>query len=408
MIWAQWGMKERLFDDPEVFLCHQCGDCTEICPRGAKPAEVLGAIRAYLYTLYGWPAWLARLAADIKNLPILLGGPAIIILVIWLLSGATHIPSTDVFARNGYTQFFGHWDFKWYLKNAFFIVSIIVPAAGLAVYSVFRGIRTMWQRMSKRANLQIEYRPSFLMFFTEFLWPSLVETMKHNRFRECTANTDRVKGHLPLVLGFIGAFILTCWSAFRQDLMGLIWPSFHGPLPLTDPFKTLANISAIALLYGVWVLWRNRLKLEQRGKASRTFYDWFLIWEIVAVGITGLGAELLRRRFNSGSVARPRYSRAARAAPTPKLPMIGRVRAKVFIARANPLPGSARIFSLSTRTFLKLIPTVLEQRWPILGIARPIETPGHLVSTEMHKSLCFDFLGRLWQRLRDSQQHPRW
>ncbi len=294
MIWAQWGMKERLLDDPEVFLCHQCGDCTEICPRGAKPAEVLGAIRAYLYTLYGKPAWLARLAADIKNLPILLGGPAIIILVMWLLSGATHIPSTDVFARNGYTQFFGHWDFKWYPKNAFFIVSIMVPAAGLAVYSVYRGIHTMWQRMSKRANLQIEYRPSFLMFFTECLWPSLVETIKHNRFRECTANTDRVKGHLPLVLGFIGAFILTCWSAFRQDLMGLIWPSFHGPLPLTDPFKTLANISAIALLYGVWVLWRNRLKLEQRSKASRTFYDWFLIWEIAAVGITGLGAELLR------------------------------------------------------------------------------------------------------------------
>ncbi len=294
MIWAQWGMKERLLDDPEVFLCHQCGDCTEICPRGAKPAEVLGAIRSYLYTLYGWPAWLARLATGVKNLPILLGAPALIILILWLLSGATHIPSADVFARNGYTQFFGHWDFKWYPKNAFFIVSIMVPAAGLAVYSVYRGIHEMWRRMSKRANLKAEFRPSVLMFFNAFLWPSLVETMKHSRFRECTANTDRVKGHLPLVLGFIGAFILTCWSAFRQDLMGLFWPSFHGPLPLTDPFKTLANISAIALLYGVWVLWRNRLKLEQRGKASRTFYDWFLIWEIAAVGITGLGAELLR------------------------------------------------------------------------------------------------------------------
>ncbi len=294
MIWAQWGMKERLLDDPEVFLCHQCGDCTEICPRGAKPAEVLGAIRAYLYTLYGWPGWLARLSADIKNLPILLGGPTVIILALWYLSGATHIPSADVFARYGYTQFFGHWDFKWYPKNTFFIVSIMVPAAGLAVYSVYRGIRTMWQRMSKRANIKTEFRPSFLVFITDFLWPSLLETMKHNRFRECTANTDRVKGHLPLVLGFIGAFILTCWSAFRQDILGLIWPSFHGPLPLTDPFKTLANISAIALLYGASVLWRNRLKLEQRGKASRTFYDWFLIWEIVAVGITGLGAELLR------------------------------------------------------------------------------------------------------------------
>ncbi len=294
MIWAQWGMKDRLFDDPEVFLCHQCGDCTEICPRGAKPSEVLGAIRAYLYTSYGWPAWLARLVADVKSLPLLTGAPAIIILVLWVLSGATHIPSAEVFARNGYTQYFGHWDFKWYPKNPFFIVSVMVPAATLAIYSVYRGVHEMWRRMSKRADIQSTYRPSFSIFLKEFLWPSLVEAMKHNRFRECTANTERVKGHLPLVLGFIGAFILTCWSAFRQDLMGFFWPSFHGPLPMTDPFKTLANISAIALLYGVWVLAKDRIKLEKRGKASRTFYDWFLIWEIAAVSITGLFAELLR------------------------------------------------------------------------------------------------------------------
>lgn len=294
MIWSQWGMKEALFSDPDVFLCHQCGDCTEICPRGAKPAEVLGAIRSYIYTCYGWPAWLARLATRAENLPLLVGIPSGIIFVLWFLSGAMQIPSAEVFARNGYTQFFGHWDFKWYSKNVFFIVLIMLPAAALAVFSVSKGIAKMWRAMSRGANIQSDFRPSVITFFNEFLWPSLVEIMKHNRFRECTFNIDRVKGHLPLVLGFIGAFILTCWSAVRQDILGLIWPSFHGPLPLTDPFKIIANISAIALIYGILILWINRTKLEKRGKASGTFYDWFLIWEITAVGVTGIGAELLR------------------------------------------------------------------------------------------------------------------
>lgn len=294
MIWSQWGMKENLLADPDVFLCHQCGDCTEMCPRGAKPGEVLGAIRAYAYTFYGWPAGLAKLATSAKNLPMLIGVPSVIILVMWFFSGAMHIPSAEDFARRGYTHFFGHWDFKWYAKNIFFIVAFMVPAAGIAVFSVYKGITKMWKEMSARANIKASFRPSILQFVNDFLWPSLVETMQHKRFRECTVNIDRVKGHLPLVLAFIGLFIVTCWSLFKQDILGIIWPSLHGPLPLIDPFKILANVSAVALLYGVWILWSNRTALENRGKASRTFYDWFLIWEIMAVGVTGLGAELLR------------------------------------------------------------------------------------------------------------------
>ena len=73
---------------------------------------------------------------------------------------------------------------------------------------------------------------------------------------------------------------MMCW--------GLFWHSLHGPLPLTDPFKLLANVSAIALLFGIGVLWANRKKAESELKTQATFYDWFLIWEITAVGVTGL------------------------------------------------------------------------------------------------------------------------
>ena len=294
MIWSQWGMKEKLVVDPDVFLCHQCGDCTEMCPRGAKPGEVLGAIRSYAYTFYAWPKGLAKLCTSAKNLPILIGIPVVVILIFWFLSGAMHIPTTEEFAKKGYTNFFGHWDFKWYAKNIFFIVAFMVPSAAIAVFSAIKGVTNMWKAMKEDAGITSAFRPSVKQFTVEFLWPSIVETIQHNRFRECTVNTDRVKGHLPLMLAFIGLFIVTCWSLFKQDVLGLVWPSLHGPLPLIDPFKILANVSAVALLYGIYVLWTSRKDMESRGKASKTFYDWFLIWEILAVGATGLGAELLR------------------------------------------------------------------------------------------------------------------
>jgi len=88
--------------------------------------------------------------------------------------------------------------------------------------------------------------------------------------------------------------IVTGYSFIRKDFFGLFYPGLHGPIPLWDPFKILANISAIALLVGIAILWANRKKMEAEGEAAPTFYDWFLIGEIFAVGITGLGAELFR------------------------------------------------------------------------------------------------------------------
>ncbi len=68
----------------------------------------------------------------------------------------------------------------------------------------------------------------------------------------------------------------------------------HQLIQICQLYHGLHLFSAIALLYGIWILWNNRIKLEKRGKASSTFYDWFLIWEITTVGVKGLGAELLR------------------------------------------------------------------------------------------------------------------
>ncbi len=247
MIWAQWGMRDKLVNDPDVFLCHQCGDCTANCPRGAKPGDVLSAIRAYAYTYYGWPKPLAKLASSAKGLPVMIGIPVVIILVLWLLSGAMHIPDQEFFAEKGYTNFFGHWDFKWYAKNIFFIVLFMLPSLGLGLFSCFMGIRNMWRTMSKEAGIRSDYQPSVKQFVVHFIWPSIVEILSHKRFEECGEQEARVRGHLPLMFAFIGLFIVTCWSLLKQDVLGLIWPSLHGPLPLQDPFKILANVSAIAL-----------------------------------------------------------------------------------------------------------------------------------------------------------------
>jgi quinone-modifying oxidoreductase subunit QmoC len=295
MILAQWGLKDKLLSDPNIFLCHHCGDCSAMCPRGAKPGDVLSAIRAYAYRSLGWPKGLAELCSSVKNLPILIGIPAVAIFLLWLISGGMHIPAGEQFARVGYTHFFGHWDFRWLSKNVLFIDIIMLPAVGIAITSVYKGISKLWQGMQASVGAtEVPYRPSVPQFIKMFLWPALKEILEHRRFRECTENQDRIKGHRPLMYAFIGLFIVTLYSMFTQDVIGIFIPSMHGPISMWNPIKVLANVSAVAMIVGLGILWMNRTKMEASGKAMNTFYDWFIIWIMMGVGVTGLAAELLR------------------------------------------------------------------------------------------------------------------
>lgn len=294
MIWAQWGLKDKLIADPDVMLCHQCGDCTAYCPRGAKPGDVLGAIRAYAYTHYGFPSGLAKMVSSAKNLPLIIGIPSLIVLVMWIISGGMHVPSSEDLAAYGFGHFFGHWDWPWLTKNVLFIDIIMVPAAGLAVYSAYRGVSAMWAAMEKQYNVSANYRPSVIQFIQQFLVPAIKEILAHTRFRECGTNANRVTGHLPLMLAFIALLFVTAYSAFTQDVLGIFFPELHGPMSLMNPVKIVANVAAIALIFGIGVLWSNRAAAEAESGSTGSFYDWFLIWEIMAVGVTGLCAEIGR------------------------------------------------------------------------------------------------------------------
>ncbi len=294
MIHAGWGMKDKLLADPNVFLCHQCGDCTTYCPRGAKPGEVLGALRAYAYTALGWPTGLAKLASTAKGLPMLIAIPSAIIFLFWAISGGMVIPSTEEFAIHGYQRFFGHWDFHWLAKNVAFIDFFMLAAFGLAAVASYKGVTGLWKQMCEREGVNPDFKPSLVQLATDFVWPAIIEIFQHTRFRECGTNRNREVGHKPLMYAFGGLVIVTAWSMFANDIIGLWVPIFHGPMSFWNPVKILANVSAVAMIVGCGILWMNRAKAEEEENITPTFFDWFLIWEIMAVGVSGLVAELAR------------------------------------------------------------------------------------------------------------------
>src|SRR3972149_5053655 len=60
----------------------QCGTCSVYCPRGAKPGDVLAAVRGVAIERFSFPSFLGKFFADPKFLPLIFGIPAVILLVL--------------------------------------------------------------------------------------------------------------------------------------------------------------------------------------------------------------------------------------------------------------------------------------------------------------------------------------
>ena len=96
MIWAQWGLKDKLAQDPDIWLCHRCNDCSTYCPRGSKPGDVLAAIRSYVIMEHAAPHFVAKAFSSAKYLPLLLLFPALFLLAFLGALGDLTFPSGEI------------------------------------------------------------------------------------------------------------------------------------------------------------------------------------------------------------------------------------------------------------------------------------------------------------------------
>ncbi|MFH1076376.1 MAG: 4Fe-4S dicluster domain-containing protein, partial [Pseudomonadota bacterium] len=136
MIWAQWGLKDKLIGDPDIWLCHQCNDCSLYCPRGAKPGDVLAALRQYSIKLYAYPAGLFKVVSDKAQLPILFGIPVALFLFILIATGHFHIPEGEVV-------------FSKFLPMLY-VDMIFVPLAMLMAFFAAKGVMSFWKSLELR------------------------------------------------------------------------------------------------------------------------------------------------------------------------------------------------------------------------------------------------------------------
>ncbi len=262
MIEAQWGLKEKLVKDPAIWLCHNCGRCTTYCPRGARPGDVLGAVRRESIKSFAFPGFLGRAVSDPRLLPAVFLLPVLIFaaILLWAPKGP---PTERLEFANAFPIPI--------LEALFFVVAGLVVAA-FAV-SVRRFVAATATPVSG---------------LLQALRPALRWIATHEQFAKCADDRSRYWGHFLTMWGFVGLALVGTLVGIGS-MLGVM----RTPLPLLHPAKIFANVCAAVILAGLGFLLRERAG-NPRNRAASTYFDWFFLLTITGVVVTGVISELLR------------------------------------------------------------------------------------------------------------------
>jgi quinone-modifying oxidoreductase subunit QmoC len=275
MLWAQWGLADRLAAEPAVWLCHQCNDCTVRCPRDAKPGDVVGVIRALVIERLAFPGFVGRLVGAARSTwALILGLP--ILFWVALLGGTGHLSVPAGLPQN--------WAYEQLVPHRF-IYSVFFPVAAWVMIAAWVGGRRFWALISSSGTRQGSFLSS--------LWPVLGEIAVHKRFSSCETARPRQLGHLTLMWGFVGAAVTS-----GLLIVGIYVQHLEMPLALSHPYKILGNVSMALLLIGISLLVGNRLGDAKVAGTSNAF-DTFFLGVVVLVVLTGTAVELTRLTGNA-------------------------------------------------------------------------------------------------------------
>lgn len=292
MINASWGLKDKLVGDPDIWLCHGCMDCSQQCPRGARPADLMAAVRSYIYQSFAVPQFMGKALSSPKHLFAMFLVPILAILGLVLITNiVAHGGDMNLFSvRDGIIKYE---DFIHKLS----IEALFIPGNLLIFGLAGIGLNNYWKSLNKN------YQGSVKMSFLPAVFYVLKDFLMHKKFDKCPTNSNRQWGHIYAFYGFIGTMIATglvvvgeihhYGTLYEIDILTAV--SFHLPYPmgLFHPVKILGMVSGIFLFIGLMLMWLKRIKQEEKDGKS-TYNDWLFLYVILGVALTGLGIVFLR------------------------------------------------------------------------------------------------------------------
>jgi ferredoxin len=272
--YVQLGLKKKLVQSPEPWLCFYCGECSKSCPREANPAETMMALRRCLTSAYDWTG-LSGLMYRSASWEI-----GILALVSSIIVALFIFPQNFGF---GLLSRSGAGPLSTVMLGKFAPVGMvdIGDRILLVVLSFFLLTNAARMFYYLTRDLKIPMR-----LYVTLLPHLIIQAATQKRWLECEGSkaTGNWVRHLLLVTGYVTMFVLIVvflpW--FQVEDLRVHWTSFLGY------YATAVLVGATA-----WMLIDRMRKHGEMYQFSH-LSDWVFPILLFLTAITGIGVHLLR------------------------------------------------------------------------------------------------------------------
>jgi ferredoxin len=270
---AQLGLKDRILESTDPWLCYYCGDCAQTCPREAEPGETMMALRRWLTSQYDRSGHSARLYTSERAVAHTIIRVSLITLaaffIFHLVTGFDRIV-TDSVELNTFAPVLLVW-------------TLVLAHGAYLGYRMISGAAHMFQYVMAPIA-RITKIP--LRIYLEELTALVVHFFTQKRWRDCGEDRSRWLKHLILVSGYVTMLAL---------VLGFLWWFQTDELyPLYHPQRWLGYYATVALIYGsAEILISRRRKQEQLHRFSHPS-DWLFPVFILTGAVTGILVHIFR------------------------------------------------------------------------------------------------------------------
>ncbi len=264
--YLQLGLKDKVLESPEPWLCYYCGDCNTDCPRGAEPAETMMATRRWLTTQYDWTGLARVFYASPKMAVAAVSAISLFVMALFLILHGpviTEYVALNTFAPAHYVHIGD--------EIMILIVFFLLGTNAINMYlKIMQGTKVP-------LRLYFTQAPVFIInYFTQKKW------------RKCgTGPSSAWFRHFFLFSGWVAMEVLVMifLTSFQTDIVHPFW----------HPTRIVGYYATVALIVGSASMLYGRLfKKDENLHRYSDFMDVFFLVLIFIIAVSGIMVHFAR------------------------------------------------------------------------------------------------------------------